>query len=149
MADCRLECGTFVVSVGTEQSAKTMQVDLQEALGRWRAVHRDVDVKQYPGLFAEPVQPIRNTTEKSDNLATASMSATKGTDSTTDKAAGATAGLDGLMGHGRERYRDKVAELEERVIAAGVVGETSELDLSDSFIDDTEKSSVKWSRIVG
>eukprot|EP01022_Parablepharisma_sp_SALTPOND_P001426 TRINITY_DN106356_c0_g1_i1.p1 TRINITY_DN106356_c0_g1~~TRINITY_DN106356_c0_g1_i1.p1 ORF type:complete len:425 (-),score=18.78 TRINITY_DN106356_c0_g1_i1:880-2154(-) len=45
---------------------------------------------------------------------------------------------------GRERYRDKVAELEERVIAAGVVGDTSELDLGDSFIDDTEKSSVHY-----
>jgi len=43
---------------------------------------------------------------------------------------------------GREIFRDKIAELEERVIAAGCVGDTSELDLEDSFINDTDQSSV-------
>lgn len=47
-----------------------------------------------------------------------------------------------LLIHGHERYREKVLEIEERVISSGIVGDVSEFNFDDPFIVHTEFSEV-------
>ncbi len=123
--------GVFFLSVPAAQlDSKSIILDLHESLEQFQKSHSDLKIAFHESLKKAPAAAVELSSKGAETGSGATAAAEKKKED------------EELIPKGRERYRDKVAELEQRVIAAGVVGDTSELDLEDSFIDDTDKSSV-------
>ncbi len=118
---------------------KNVQINIHQSFEEWRA-------RNPQSISGLPPALQREERKRHQSEPSAGIRDEPGKKSEEESAAATT---NPLESHGKFLFQGKIAELEDRIISAGIVGSPKDLDLADPFIDDQEyasEASVSWMR---